>query len=414
MDSEKTGRTVKKPTANKTTAKKQTIIIRWMGGVDRPFLYLLLVLLAFGTVMVFTSSYAYAQSKFGDSYYFSKSQIFFIALGLLVMMCVIKFGKRELVMKLTPIVYYAVLLLNAAVLVFGYIGLGAKRWIVIGGVNFQPSELLKIMTVVYCARWAALKQDKMRTFRYGFLPFAAMMAVSVGILILQNHLSAAIITFTLVFCMMILGGTNGKLLIFLSAVGGAAVTYVVTHIQKIIDLLSKSENIGHAAKRLLIWQDPIKYMRDEATGWGGWQPSQSLFAISSGGFWGVGLGQSMQKHGYLPEPQNDYIFAILCEELGFVGAFAAIALFAALIIRGFIIAKNCKDRFGQLIVAGLMTKLALQVILNIAVVTNTIPSTGISLPFFSYGGTALLISLAEMGLVLSISKYSYTERGEIE
>ncbi len=414
MDSEKTGRTASKPAANRKRAGKQKVIIRWIGGVDRPFLYILLVLLAFGTVMVFTSSYAYAQRKFGDSYFFSKSQVGFLALGLVVMFLVIKLGRREFIFRLTPLVYWCTVLLNAAVLAFGFMGLGAKRWIDIGGINFQPSEVLKIMTVIFCARWATLHQDKMRTFRYGFLMFFVMAVISTGILVLQSHLSATIIVLALIFCMMILGGTNRRLLYVLGGIAGGAVTYVVTHIQQMIDFLSKSSSLAHTAKRLLIWQDPFKYMRDEATGWGGWQPSQSLFAISSGGFWGVGLGQSMQKHGYLPEPQNDYIFAILCEELGFVGAFACIALFAALIIRGFIIAKNCKDRFGQLIVAGLMTKLALQVILNIAVVTNTIPSTGISLPFFSYGGTALVISLAEMGLVLAISKYSYTERGDIE
>ena len=171
------------------------------------------------------------------------------------------------------------------------------------------------------------------------------------------------------------------------------------------------EKLSHIFQRLAIWEDPVAMIADKATRDAAWQPAQSLFAISSGGFWGLGIGKSNQKHGFLPEPQNDYVFAILCEELGFFGAVGVILLFAAFAYRGFRIAANSPNRFCSLVVMGLTLQVALQATLNIAVVTNTLPSTGISLPFFSYGGTSLVILMVEMGVILSISRYSYIERG---
>ena len=171
------------------------------------------------------------------------------------------------------------------------------------------------------------------------------------------------------------------------------------------------EKLSHIFQRLAIWEDPVAMIADSNTRDAAWQPAQSLFAISSGGFWGLGIGKSNQKHGFLPEPQNDYVFAILCEELGFFGAVGVILLFAAFAYRGFRIAANSPNRFCSLVVMGLTLQVAIQVILNIAVVTNTLPSTGISLPFFSYGGTSLVILMVEMGVILSISRYSYIERG---
>ena len=413
MQNEKTEQEKTEQLAAPRGEKNESVLIRWIGGIDRPFLLLLLILLALGTVMVFTASYSFAQSRYGDSYYFSKKQLWLIAGGLLIMIGVMRVPDRW-VKKCAWLVYLFALLLNGAVFLIGVAKHGAQRWMDIGPIRFQPSEVLKFATVLVCAKVVSNNADKMKKFRFGVLPFVVFAVLDCGLLFLQSHLSATIITYIIIFAMMFIGGGN---LLGVGLLGGIPVAvgaYAVTNIDSIVEWSVVKNFLGHAYMRLLVWKDPFKYMRDDATGWAGWQPAQSIYAISSGGVWGVGLGQSMQKHGYLPEPQNDYIFAILCEEFGFVGAVTVIGLFAALIIRGFIIARNCRDKFCQMVIYGLMIKLAMQVIFNIGVVTGTLPSTGISLPFFSYGGTALIMSLVEMGIVLSFSRYSYTERGTEE
>jgi cell division protein FtsW len=392
--------------------KEKGVLIRWIGEVDRPFMFLVIALVCIGSIMVFSASYAYARTYFHDSYYFAKKQVQYVVFGLVAMMLISKYIRHRFVLKLTWIGYFIAIALNVAVVLEGFAGHGAQRWLILGPINFQPSEVLKFMTVLVCAKYISENQEKIKTFRYGILPFALLLAPTILLLYFQSHLSAMIITVMIVYFMMFLGGSSIAWLLNLGGVGFASAAFVITNVDTITKWKFVQEKLGHVYKRLLVWSDPFSYMKDAATSDAGWQPSQSLFAISSGGLWGVGLGQSMEKHGYLPEPHNDYIFSILCEELGFAGAVVVIGLFAALIIRGFYIAKNCKDRFCQLVVSGLMVKLGLQVILNIAVVTNTIPSTGISLPFISSGGSALMISLAEMGLVLSISRYSYTTRGD--
>ena len=229
------------------------------------------------------------------------------------------------------------------------------------------------------------------------------------LLVLQSHLSATIIVCLLVFSMMLLGGSS------LAWLGGGAglaagAAFAVLKLPFVKELPLFKEKLSHIFQRLAIWEDPVAMIADKATRDAAWQPAQSLFAISSGGFWGLGIGKSNQKHGFLPEPQNDYVFAILCEELGFFGAVGVILLFAAFAYRGFRIAANSPNRFCSLVVMGLTLQVSLQAILNIAVVTNTLPSTGISLPFFSYGGSSLLVLMAEMGVLLSISRYSYQQK----
>ncbi|MDD4125863.1 MAG: putative peptidoglycan glycosyltransferase FtsW [Eubacteriales bacterium] len=393
--------------------KQKGVLIRWIGEVDRPFMFLVIALVCIGSIMVFSASYAYARTWYHDSYYFAKKQIQYVVIGLITMMVISKYIRHRFVLKLTWIGYFIAVALNVAVVLMGFIGNGAQRWINIGPFSVQPSEILKFMTILVCAKYISDNQARIKTFRFGILPFAVIMVPSVILLYFQSHLSAIIITVLLIYFMMFLGGSSMKWLGTIGGAGFASAAFVITNVDTITGWTFVQEKLGHVYNRLLVWKDPFSYMKDVATGDAGWQPSQSLFAISSGGLWGVGLGQSMEKHGYLPEPQNDYIFSILCEEMGFAGAFIVICLFAALIMRGFYIAKNCKDRFCQLVVSGLMVKMGLQVILNIAVVTNTIPSTGISLPFISCGGSALLITLVEMGLVLSISRYSYTMRGDV-
>ena len=271
---------------------------------------------------------------------------------------------------------------------------GAYRWIDLYIVQFQPSELLKLAIILVCAKYISDNQGRMRTFKYGFLPFVILAVPVVGVMLIQKHLSGTIICCLILFFMMFVGGTHPLLLTGLSAAAAGGATLLFTL-------------YDHAKRRLMIWKDPFAYMSGNGEGW---QPAQSLYAIAAGGFWGLGLGNSNQKHSFLPEPQNDYIFAILCEELGFLGALLIIVLYMAFAYRGFIIAKCSKDRFGSLVVLGIIFKTMAHVVLNIAVVTNTIPSTGITLPFISYGGSSLLMQLVEMGIVLSVSRYSYSSK----
>jgi cell division protein FtsW len=234
----------------------------------------------------------------------------------------------------------------------------------------------------------------------------ALIAVAAaGATMFQNHFSATIIMASLAFAMLILSNIKLRWVLIALVVAGVAFVLLFTVFRGVLE-----ELVPQVFVRLEVWEDPFKYM-SVASGGKGYQPAQSLYAIASGGFWGLGLGQSNQKLGYLPEPYNDYIFAILCEELGLFGAILVIALFAAFIIRGFIVASRAPDRFSQLLTMGIVSQVGIQVALNLAVVTNTLPSTGIGLPFFSYGGTALIILLTEMGIILSVSRYSYVEKG---
>ena len=360
--------------------------------------------------MVFSASYAYGKFYFNDSYYFARRQLGWAVLGLAGMCFTAVFVDYRWIKRFAWLGYGVALLLNAAVVVMGIANNGAQRWLKLGPIQFQPSELLKFFVIIVCASYISNNHSRMKEFRYGILPFILILAPAAGLLVLQSHLSATIIVCLLVFSMMLLGGSS------LAWLGGAAglaagAAFAVLKLPFVQELPLFKENLSHIFQRLAIWEDPVAMIANKATRDAAWQPAQSLFAISSGGFWGLGIGKSNQKHGFLPEPQNDYVFAILCEELGFFGAVGVILLFAAFAYRGFRIAANSPNRFCSLVVMGLTLQVSLQAILNIAVVTNTLPSTGISLPFFSYGGTSLVILMVEMGVILSISRYSYIERG---
>ena len=235
-------------------------------------------------------------------------------------------------------------------------------------------------------------KEKAPVFYYGVLPYVLVLGVVGVLMYLQPHMSGLIIMAGITFAMMFMGGTNLGYLLTGAGVGGAGLFVIAM-------------TMGHSSSRIKVWQDPFSYLLD-----GGWQPAQSLYAIGSGGFWGVGFGNSRQKHLYLPEPQNDYIFSIWCEEMGFIGAMLVIGIFLFFIYRGILIGLRAPDRFSSLLVIGIIMHVGLQMVLNIAVVTNSLPSTGISLPFFSYGGTSLMILLAEMGVVLAVSRYSSVEK----
>lgn len=391
--------------------KKRTVqstpnrIYRLIGEVDRPMLIVIIALVCIGSVMIFSASYAVADTRFGDSYYFARSQVRWVIIALTAMALAARFLDYRVLKRFSYIIYAVALGLNYLVPFFGETKNGATRWFVILGVQFQPSEVLKFALVLACATYISNHANEMKTLRTGALPLLALTAPAALATLMQSHLSATIIILILMVIMMWLSGLKG---FYFGAVMGAGSVIGAFFLTAGRGILAKV--VPHAITRLEIWEDPFKYMSYESGG-AGWQPAQSLYAISSGGFWGLGLGQSNQKHGYLPEPQNDYIFAILSEELGFFGVVCVIALFGVLAYRGYYISKNSPNRFCSLLSMGITAQVIVQVLLNLAVVTNTFPSTGISLPFFSYGGTSLIILLAEMGIVLSVSRYSFIEQG---
>lgn len=369
-------------------------LIRIFGQVDRPLLIIVIILLCIGSVMVFSASYAYAQQRYDDSYYFAKKQIEFLILGVIAMMITSYYADTRLIKKFSWLFYAGTIFLNFAIFIPG-LGVkvnGAYRWIDIYLFQFQPSELLKLGVILVCAKYISDHQGEMRTFKKGFLPFIGIGIPMLMAMLAQKHLSGTLICCGILFIMMFVGGTHPVLLggiLGTGAVGVAVVANFWSHVQT----------------RLNVWKDPFQFLSGK-----GWQPAQSLLAIASGGFWGLGLGKSNQKHSFLPEPQNDYIFAVICEELGLFGAILIIMCYMLFAWRGYIIARNSKDRFGSLVVLGLISKTMLHVVLNIAVVTNTLPSTGITLPFMSYGGSSLIVQLVEIGIILSISRYSYSSK----
>ena len=360
------------------------------GPVDIPFLLLTLLLLGIGVVMVLSASYAsayYDVKKItgGNATYFFTRQLAFAVAGVGAMYIVSRLPMRFF-RRISGLTMLIALVLLLAVLVVGHVSGGGRRWLYLGGVSIQPSEIAKIAVILYFATLICRSGNYMGTFRYGILPFVLILAVIVGLLVMEPHFSASIIILLLGAVMMFIGGT--RLVVFiLGLIAGGGLFAVM--------LLASN----YASSRITTWRDPFSDTSDA-----GWQIVQSLYAVGSGGLFGLGLGQSRQKYLYLPEEHNDFIFSIICEELGFIGALLILALFALLIIRGYWIAMHSRDRYSFLVVTGVTSLLAIQVFLNVAVCTNLIPCTGISLPFFSYGGTALLMQLAEMGIILSASR----------
>ena len=365
--------------------KDGSVMMDERGLLDLPFLVLVVLLVTIGVIMVFSSSYARAYYKEGNSTYYFARQAIFAVLGIGVMLFVSRIN-YQLWRSVSFLVLAGTIFFLLLVPIFGTEEGGAKRWIWIGFTSFQPSELAKVAIVMTFATLMSTYREKMQTFRYGVLPFAVILLVICGLVALEKHFSCILILLTIGASMMFLGGTELKWF----GIGAAVVAvFAVLYLNF----------MGYASARVTAWRDPASDPVGD-----GYQILQSLYAIGSGGLMGLGLGRSRQKYLYLPEEHNDYIFPILCEELGFVGALVVLVLFMLLIIRGYWIAMHARDRFGALMAAGLTTHLALQVFLNIGVVTNFLPATGISLPFFSYGGTALLIQLFEVGLILSISR----------
>ncbi len=369
-------------------------LVRIIGEVDKPFLILVLILVGIGIIGVASASYSYAEMTQGDSYFFTKKHVMFALVGVAAMIGT-SFIDYRMYKRMNKWIFALAVFLCLLILTpLKHTSGGATRWINLGFTTFQPSEVLKFAVVVACATYASDAKEKIKGFKcLGF--FVVILGVSVGLLAIQPHVSCMIIICMLIACMMVMGGVNW---IYIAGCAVAAGAVGVVGISM----------FPHALSRLEVWFNPFDplYFKND-----GWQPAQSLFAIASGGVWGVGLGQSNQKDGYIPEPQNDYIFSVICEEMGYVGAVAIMLIFAALIWRGMYIAKKAPTAFSGLLVAGITCQIGIQTLLNIAVVSNTLPSTGISLPFLSYGGTSLLILLFQMGVILSVSRHSIVEQG---
>ena len=358
------------------------------GAIDLPFAALTLLLLAIGVVMVLSASYArayYSASTGHNAAYYFLRQLGFAAAGTVCMFVISRFPMSFYRRMSFPIMAGSLVLL-ALVPVIGVAEGNAKRWIDLGFTTFQPSEITKAAVILYFSALICKYKAAMRTFRYGILPFAGILALIIGLLVLEPHFSAAIIIIAIGGVMLFLGGARLYWFVGVGVIAVAALGVVMMF-------------FPYASGRITTWLDPFANTSGD-----GYQIVQSLYSIGSGGLFGLGLGQGRQTYLYLPEEHNDFIFAVVCEELGFAGACAILLLFAALIVRGYWLAMHMRDRYSFLVTAGVTTLLAIQVILNVAVVTNLVPCTGISLPFFSYGGTALMIQLAEMGIILSAAR----------
>lgn len=364
------------------------------GKIDVTFLSLVLILLTVGLVMLFSASYAYSLEYYKNSYHFITRQAIIAVVGVGAMLWLSRIDYHHwrrfawLLFGAVSVMLLVLLLLPPMVT-----GMEVKRWLIIGPINFQPSELAKLSIILLFSSLIAKNYKSMD--KLGFLVvLLGILALTCVLVILEPHLSATVLIGCIGVVLIFVGGLPRKYII----IGSVLVAAVVT-------LVAVTGVVGYSSDRIEYWLDPWKDPTGE-----GFQTIQSLLAIGSGGFLGRGIGQSRQKYLWVPEPHNDFIFSIVCEELGLVGAIVIILLFCLLVWRGFTIAMHAKDKFGSLLAIGLTFQVGLQAMLNIWVVTNTIPNTGISLPFFSYGGTSLLFLLAEMGIVLNISKQSTIDK----
>lgn len=372
-------------------AKAGKVNSKELKPLDLPFLVLVILVLISGLVMLFSASYAAGLADEGDSMYYIKKQVFAAMIGVAAMLFASRFDYR-LYRRLSWIAAGVSVLLLILVFPMGVTVNGARRWLYLG-LRFQPSEIAKIGMILLLAHVISRYYDKMSSFTNGILVPLGITGGFALLVIIEPHLSGALLLVIIGVVMVFVGGANWKHLLLCFVVVLLLVVLVVSM-------------TSYMGKRVNAWLDPWSDPQGE-----GYQIIQSLYAIGSGGLMGRGLGNSQQKYGYLPEAHNDYIFSIACEELGFVGAVGIILLFALLVWRGFRIALKAEDKFGCLVCVGIMTQVGAQTLLNIAVVSNAIPSTGISLPFFSYGGTSLVLLLLEMGVVLNVSRHSNTEKG---
>ena len=362
--------------------------------IDKPFFILVMVLLVFGLLMMFSASYAWGLSEYNDGYYYLVSQLKSAGLGLLLMFATsyldYHFFQNT---KIAYIAFIATYLLTFYTAFFGIDVAGARRWIQIGPISFQPSELLKVTFIIIFAYIMSVNYPKFKDWKFCVIPFTVIMGAVALVLVLQRHMSAVMLVGIIGVSMMFISGMPKKT--FWKFIGVCAVFGVLLLIYK----MASGSGFSYISDRIQSWKNPESDPSGKT-----FQTYESLLSIGSGGWFGLGLGNSRQKYYYLPESQNDFVFSIICEELGFFGGMTVILLFVLFEVRGFIIAGRAKDKFGSLMALGITLQIGLQAILNIAVACNAIPNTGISLPFFSYGRTALITQLAEVGLLLNISR----------
>lgn len=356
-----------------------------------------LIMLSLGLIMVFSASaYTAASSKDYnyDVYYIVKTQLAYAALGLVAMLFAANYDYRKFGPRTVTALMGGSLLMLFLVLVpgIGHEANGSWRWIYIGPLHFQPSEIAKLALILFLAYSLSKRKKGLDSFINDFVPYLLLIGLAAGLLMMEMHLSATIIIVSVSFIVLYVGGAKIRhfLIIGLPAVAALSAVimftdYMTVRIQSFIDPWSDKQGVG-------------------------WQTVQSLYAIGSGGIFGRGLGQSMEKFGYIPEPHNDYIFAVLAEELGFIGVLAVLLLFLIFIWRGIKIAMNAPDVFGSLTATGITALIAVQSLFNVAVVSKAVPPTGVSLPFFSSGGSSLILFLLEVGILLNISRYSSYER----
>lgn len=381
-------------------SRQQKLKKKWFErgmGLDLPFLLLVLVLVIIGLIMMFSASYPVSYYEIGDSYFYLRRQLIFAALGVAAMMAVSFFNYNKL-HKFAPLVLGLSYLALIIVLLMPSKN-GIHRWFELGVFRFQASELTKFAIIVFFAHWGSVYCDKMQYAKYSVLPGIVVFGSTAALLILEPHFSGIVIILILTVLMLFLGGMKTRYITMgIAGVVGAVLIAIPTGL------------LSYAMERMDGWGQALAPNLD-STMWNlTWQTRNSLYAIGSGGLFGLGLGQSRQKYLYLPEPQNDFIFAIVCEELGLVGAIIILLIFALLVWRGITLSLRAKDRFGRLLGIGLTSQIGIQVILNILVITDWLPNTGISLPFFSYGGSSLVMLLLQMGLVLSISRTANIEK----
>ena len=380
--------------ARKVSEDKPNKIKLSQGKIDIAFLSFVLILLTIGLVMLFSASYAFSYTYYENSFHFILRQTIFAAVGLIAMFITSRID-YHIYKKFSWILYALCIAMLAFLLIMPPMmpNMDVKRWLAIGSFSFQPSEIAKFSIVVLFSHLISVNYKLMDKFK--FILFLVFLLAAICVLVvLEPHISAKLLILLIGVVLMIVGGLSAKYII------GGSVTVVALGL-----IAYFSGIIGYGSDRIKYWIDPWA----DASGLG-YQTIQSLLAIGSGGIMGRGIGQSRQKYLWVPEPHNDFIFSIVCEELGLIGATVIILLFCALVWRGFTIALKAPDKFGSLLAVGLTFQVGLQAILNILVVTNTLPNTGISLPFFSYGGTSLVILLAQMGIVLSISRQSSLQK----
>ncbi|MEA4823477.1 MAG: putative lipid II flippase FtsW [Clostridiaceae bacterium] len=358
-----------------------------IGAIDVPFFLLLLAITVVGLITLFSASYTAAYYKFGNPYHYIASQALYAVVGILVALVISKIPYQKLHRLAVPALVVAFVLLVLVLFIGTNLNTEAKRWIQIGPLpTFQPSEIAKAALVIAFASLCVRMRDRIKK-PSSLLPFFLILGAMAFFLLEQPHLSATIIILVTGFVILFVGGANMGYLAGIISIGSAGLAWLVLG------------PIHYQYDRIETWLNPFADPLGE-----GFQMLQSLYAVGSGGLWGLGLGQSRQKQMYLPEPYNDFIFSIACEELGFIGATLIILLFAAFVIRGFYIALRSRDTFGTLLVVGFMTQIAVQVFFNIGVVSGLLPVTGASLPFFSSGGTSALMLYAQMGVVLAVSR----------